>query len=53
MPNTFKNPNTAMEVVRDYVRVTDTTVVVSLKGLNKTPVFTVQSVFNPYFAYLR
>lgn len=53
MPSTYKNPTTAMEVVRDFVKVTDTTIVIRLEGLNKLPVFSVQSVFNPYFAYLR
>lgn len=53
MPKTFNDPTLAMEIVRDFVKVTDTTLVVRLEGLNKLPVFSVQSVFNPYFAYFR
>ena len=53
MPNSFKDPKEALAVVNKYAKPEDTSIVVVLDGLKKIPHFTVRSVFNPYFAYLR
>ena len=48
MPNSFKDAKLAMDVVRDFVRVEDTTLVVRLEGNKNQPHLSLQSVFNPY-----
>lgn len=53
MSSDYKAFRAQIEVVRKYAKPTDTTIVVRLQGLSKLPNFTIQSVFNPYFTYLR
>lgn len=53
LPTEFKDPRRAIELVKDYVDKTDTTLVVRLDATKKQPQFFVQSCFNPYFQYLR
>lgn len=53
MSSQFKSFRDQIQVVQKYVKPTDTSVVVRLQGISKLPIFTLQSVFNPYFQYLR
>lgn len=53
MPSEYKSYRDQINTASKYVKCTDTSIVVRLAGINKLPVFTVQSVFNPYFQFLR
>lgn len=53
MPSSFKDAKMAMEIVRDLVKVDDTTLVIRLEGNKNQPHLSLQSVFNPYFQYFR
>lgn len=53
VPKDFYDVREAYSVLKSYSNKEDTSIVVRLEGLGLVPHFSIQSVFNPYFTYLR